>query len=134
MIMQNMVEEVNIMNTLFENLQLLKLNESSKYHKYSYNGLVYKFGRVIGEIKEPIYTDAPSIEKAKSNIIYRIKKLYGYTSNSKLEIDEDNLIEIPNEEDFEIIEEPTHEPLVNDPKYNFDDSDREDNYTIESKI
>lgn len=120
------------MSNLFENLQML--NEASNHSNFSYSGLVYRFGQVIGEIKEPIYTSAPTIEKAKSNIIFRIKKLYGYSPAAKLEIDEDGLIEIPNEEDYEIIEEPKHEPLINDPKFNFEDSDREDEYVIESNL
>lgn len=118
---------------LFENLQLL---HESEYMTYKYDGPYYRFGKYYGKTKEPLYTEAPSLEKAKTNFIYRLKKMNNLQPYTNLTIDVNKIEEIIPKQDFNEInddyEEIKHEPLVNDSKYNFDDDDREDEYEVEN--
>lgn len=114
---------------LFENLQLL---HESEYMTYKYDGPYYRFGKYYGKTKEPLYTEAPSIEKAKTNFIFRLKKLNNLKPYTNLSIDESKIEQIISNIDFDEYEEIKHEPLVNDSKFNFDDDDREDDYEVEN--
>ena len=112
---------------LFENLQLL--HEAKEKQKYSYKGPVYSFDKYVDTLKNPIFTMAVSKEKAISQICWRLRSQYKGVitiDNSKLELIEDSKGIIIS--DYEEIE---HTPVLNDPKYNYDDPDREDKYNIE---
>ena len=54
-------------------IKLLSNNMIDEREIYSYKGPIYKYGMYVGE-SEYIETTAPSINKARSNIIFRIKK------------------------------------------------------------
>ena len=111
---------------LFENLQLL--HEAKEKQKYSYKGPIYSFGTYIDTLKDPIFTMAVSKEKAISQLCWRLKSQYRGVitiDNSKLE-----LVEEPKDIDVSDYEELTHEPVLNDPKYNYDDPGREDEYEV----
>ena len=107
---------------------------TSSHEKYSYSGPVYRFERVIGTVNKPIYTIAVSKDKAYSNFCYKLKKEYHLERGMNLTIDKNNikLIEPKNNEiDFEETNDE-YQTLINDPKYNFEDPDREDEYVVES--
>lgn len=112
---------------LFENLQLL--HEAKEKQKYSYKGPIYNFGKYVDTLKNPIFTMAVSKEKAISQICWRLRSQYKGViaiDNSKLE-----LIEESKEIITSNYEEIIHKPILNDPKYNYDDPDREDKYNVE---
>ena len=112
------------------------VNESTyEMERYSYCGPVYRFDKLYDTIKEPIYTIAKSPDMAARNICYKLKQKYNLHAGTNLTIDKDK-IEKDNE-----IEELTKifdikpkdiETKVDDPKYNFDDPDRNEEYVVES--
>lgn len=112
------------------------VNESSNsMERYYYIGPVYRFGSLYDTLKKPMYTVAKSFEAATRNICYKLKQKYNLKPEANLTIDtnkleKDNTMEeIPKE--FE--KEPKNvETKIDDPKYNFDDPDREDEYIVES--
>ena len=112
------------------------MNESSyDMEKYSYMGPVYRFNKIIDNIKEPIYTMATSYDAAMRNICFKLKEKYGFYKGDNLTIDKDK-IEKDNEIEeltkiFDIKSKDT-ETKVDDPKYNFDDPDRNEEYVVES--
>lgn len=121
------------MVNLFENLLLF---EESQLNKYSYTGPVYRFNSLFGEIKKPIYTMAKTHSKAYANFLAQIKQGNGFDYNAKLDIDKNNIKvvdNIPDEAFDDSIDniENIGKPLINDPKYNFEDPDREDKYDVE---
>lgn len=59
---------------------------------YSYVGPVRRFGRIIHNVEEPMYTTAESQRKAVSNIKYTLKSNLGFELNSNIEIEEENVI------------------------------------------
>lgn len=111
------------------------LEESSTNNKYSFTGPVYRFEHVVDIIKEPIYTLAPSIDKAYTNFCYRLKSSLGLERFAKLTIDKKDIKIVEDEEDFEEDDfeeiDKSSNPVINDPKYNFEDPDREDEYVVE---
>lgn len=121
------------MMNLFENLQLMK---ESELIKYSYTGPIYRFNSIYGQIKKPIYTVARTPSKAYTNFLAQIKQGNGFDYTAKLDIDKNNIKvvdNIPNEAFDDSIDniEDIGKPLINDPKYNFEDPDRNDDYIIE---
>lgn len=60
---------------------------------YQYKGPVYRFDKYIGDSKL-IETNAVSLKKAKSNIIYKIKMSLNLPANSNLSIDEKKIKEV----------------------------------------
>nr|DAW34219.1 MAG TPA: AdoMet dependent proline di-methyltransferase [Caudoviricetes sp.] len=118
---------------LFENLQLMK---ESELIKYSYTGPIYRFNSIYGQIKKPIYTVARTPSKAYANFLAQIKQGNGFDYTAKLDIDKNNIKvvdNIPDEAFDDSIDniEDIGKPLINDPKYNFEDPDRNDDYIIE---
>ena len=67
--------------------------EKNKANIYLYNGPVYAFNKLIYK-NIHIVTNAVSISKAKSNILYQIKEKLGKNKNSYITIDEKNIKEI----------------------------------------
>lgn len=121
------------MMNLFENLQLMK---ESELIKYSYTGPIYRFNSIYGQIKKPIYTVARTPSKAYTNFLAQIKQGNGFDYTAKLDIDKNNIKivdNIPDEAFDDSIDniEDIGKPLINDPKYNFEDPDRNDDYIIE---
>ncbi len=121
------------MMNLFENLQLMK---ESELIKYSYIGPIYRFNSIYGQIKKPIYTVARTPSKAYTNFLAQIKQGNGFDYTAKLDIDKNNIKvvdNIPDEAFDDSIDniEDIGKPLINDPKYNFEDPDRNDDYIIE---
>lgn len=121
------------MMNLFENLQLMK---ESELIKYSYTGPIYRFNSIYGQIKKPIYTVARTPSKAYANFLAQIKQGNGFDYTAKLDIDKNNIKvvdNIPDEAFDDSIDniEDIGKPLINDPKYNFEDPDRNDDYIIE---
>lgn len=121
------------MMNLFENLQMM---HESELIKYSYIGPVYRFNSIYGQIKKPIYTVARTPSKAYTNFLAQIKQGNGFDYTAKLDIDKNNIKvvdNIPNEAFDDSIDniEDIGKPLINDPKYNFEDPDRNDDYIIE---
>lgn len=118
------------MMNLFENLQLMK---ESELIKYSYTGPIYRFNSIYGQIKKPIYTVARTPSKAYTNFLAQIKQGNGFDYTAKLDIDKNNIKvvdNIPNEA-FDDSIDNISKPVINDPKYNFEDPDRNDDYIIE---
>ena len=112
------------------------LEETSANNKYSFTGPVYRFEHIVDVIKEPIYTIAPSIDKAYTNFCYRLKTSLGLERFAKLTINKENIKIVEDEEDFnendfEDIKQNSG-AVINDPKYNVEDPDREDEYVVES--
>ena len=106
-----------------------KITESYGMERYSYVGPVFRFGRLYDTIKQPIYTVAKSYEIAMRNICFKLKEKYGLIKGANLTIDK-NKIEKDNEiEELtkNIEKQPNAETKIDDPKYNFDDPDRENN-------
>lgn len=121
------------MMNLFENLQLMK---ESELIKYSYTGPIYRFNSIYGQIKKPIYTVARTPSKAYANFLAQIKQGNGFDYTAKLDIDKNNIKvvdNIPDEAFDDSIDniEDIGKPLINDPKYNFEDPNRNDDYIIE---
>lgn len=121
------------MMNLFENLQLMY---ESELVKYSYIGPIYRFNSIYGQIKKPIYTVARTPGKAYTNFLAQIKQGNGFDYTAKLDIDRNNIKvvdNIPDEAFNDSIDniENIGKPLINDPKYNFEDPDRNDDYIIE---
>lgn len=54
-----------------------------EYYKYSYEGPVMEFGRVIAD-KWYGSTFAPTEKKARCNLTYQFKKQYNKVSNAKI--------------------------------------------------
>lgn len=54
-----------------------------KYHKYSYNGPVQEFDKVIAN-RWKGETMAISEKKARTNLIYQFKTQFGRTPNTKI--------------------------------------------------
>ena len=67
---------------------------------YVYDGPVYRFGTNIGNFK--VETEAPTIGRAKSNILYRIKQTIGLDRKAKIEIIDSRISEISNDNQKEI--------------------------------
>ena len=72
---------------------------------YLYDGPVYRFGRNIGTFK--IETDASSIGRAKSNILYRIKQELDLDRRCKVEIIDSHIKEVAkiDKEEIEEVED-----------------------------
>lgn len=122
------------MMNLFENLQLM---HESELVKYSYIGPIYRFNSIYGQIKKPIYTVARTPGKAYTNFLAQIKQGNGFDYTAKLDIDRNNIKvvdNIPDEAFNDSIDniENIGKPLINDPKYNFEDPDRNDDYVVEN--
>lgn len=103
--------------------------------RYMYVGPVYRFNKFYTEIKFPIYTVAKSHSEAAKNICFRLKKVFGFQPGVNLTIDNDKIQRDTEIEELtkEFEKEPeTVETKVNDPKYNYDDKDRDEEYVIES--
>lgn len=117
---------------LFENLQMMK--DANKKQKYSYVGPIYRFDKYVDDIKEPIFTMAKSLKQACNQFCWRLRAEYNgvitIDSNKIQLIDDDEIIDyddiLYNEPNFKL----THKPIINDPKYNYDDEDRPDNYIV----
>lgn len=121
------------MMNLFENLQMM---HESELIKYSYTGPVYRFDSLYGQIKKPIYTVARTPGKAYTNFLAQIKQGNGFDYTAKLDIDRNNIKVVDNIPDEAIDDsmdniEDIGKPLINDPKYNFEDPDRNDDYVVE---
>ena len=54
-----------------------------EYFKYSYDGPVLEFGKVIA-VRWVSSTTAPSEKKARSNLTYQFKKQYNRAPNAKI--------------------------------------------------
>ncbi len=121
------------MMNLFENLQMMYESELTKY---SYTGPVYRFDSLYGQIKKPIYTVARTSGKAYTNFLAQIKQGNGFDYTAKLNIDRNNIKVVDNIPDEAIDDsidniEDIGKPLINNPKYNFEDPDRNDDYVVE---
>lgn len=113
-----------------------KVTEASYgMEKYTYTGPVYRFDKLYDTIKEPIYTVGKSYDAAARNICYKLKQKYNLHAGTNLTIDKDKI-----EKDDEIeeltknfdIKPKDIKTKVDDPKYNFDDPDRNEEYIVES--
>lgn len=112
-----------------------EVNESYGMEKYSYVGPIYRFNKLYATIKEPIYTVAKSYEDAMKNMCFRLKEKYGFIKGANLTIDKDKIKKNTEIEELtkEFEKEPENiETKIDDPKYNFDDSDRDEEYVVES--
>lgn len=78
------------------------VSEEVSMHKYSYTGPVYRFDNYFDEVFKPIITSAPSIDKAMSNIIFRLKQKYDLKPGTNLTIDKDRIEEIETPSDDNI--------------------------------
>lgn len=78
------------------------VSEEVSMHKYSYTGPVYRFDNYFDEVFKPIITSAPSIDKAMSNIIFRLKQKYDLKPGTNLTIDKDRIEEIESPSDDNI--------------------------------
>lgn len=76
----------NIDKQINELLDTQKDTSINEKQIYSYKGPIYKYGKYIGE-SEYIETTAPSINKAKSNITFRIKNKLQLQPYSDIKID-----------------------------------------------
>lgn len=70
-------------------LSFLPVEESKFKDTYSYSGPVFSFDKYIGNAS--LKTQAVSLAKAHSNMLYQIKKEFGYQPNAKVTISK-NLI------------------------------------------
>lgn len=70
-------------------LSFIPVEDSKFKDTYSYHGPVFDFDKCIAHVK--IKTQAVSLPKAHSNILFQIKKELGYKPNTKLTISK-NLI------------------------------------------
>lgn len=70
-------------------LSFLPVQDSKFKDTYSYHGPVFVFDRCVAHVK--IKTQAVSLPKAYSNILYQIRKELGYKENTKISISK-NLI------------------------------------------
>lgn len=130
-------ENIKEIDNIPENPENIMATLESSYgmERYSYVGPVYRFDRVFDNIKEPIYTIAKSYEAAARNFCYKLKNKYNLVPGTNLTIDKDKI-----ERDTEIEEKTKQfekEPeeivtKVDDPKFNFDDPDRDEEYVVES--
>ena len=80
----------------YEELKYYEQNINSSINNkktYTYNGPVYRFGKYSGK-SGTITTLAVSLIKAKSNIIFRIKKQMNLNNNTNLTIDENKIKEV----------------------------------------
>lgn len=75
------------------------LEEHMIMNKYSYTGPIYRFDNYFDEVFKPIITSAPSIDKAMSNIIFRLKQKYDLKPGTNLTIDKDRIEEIETPSD-----------------------------------
>ena len=113
-----------------------KVTESShEMEKYSYIGPVYRFDKIYDIIKEPIYTVAKSYEAAMRNICFKLKEKYKLDKGANLTIDKNKIKK--DDEIKELTKEFERQPKevetkIDDPKYNFDDPDRNEEYVVES--
>lgn len=78
------------------------VSEEVSMHKYSYTGPVYRFDNYFDEVFKPIITSAPSIDKAMSNIIFRLKQKYDLKPGTNLTIDKDRIEEVETPSDDNI--------------------------------
>jgi len=69
-------------------------------YTFSYKGPIYRFKKVIGSLKEPIYTTAQNEQHAATMLRGKLKKKYGFDYKAKLDID-DNKIELVDTPDIE---------------------------------
>ena len=123
------------MMNLFENLQMMK--EADDLIRFSYTGPVYRFNSLYGQIKKPIYTVARTHGKAYANFLAQIKQGNGFDFNANLQIDKNRIKEVDSIPDSAIDDsidniEDIGKSVVDDPKYNYDDPDREGDYVVES--
>lgn len=70
-------------------LSFIPVPDSKFKDTYSYRGPVFNFDKYIANVE--IKTQAVSLAKAHSNILFQIKKEFGYKPNAKLTISK-NLI------------------------------------------
>lgn len=122
------------MMNLFENLQMMK--EADDLIRFSYTGPVYRFNSLYGQIKKPIYTVARTQGKAYANFLAQIKQGNGFDFNANLQIDKNRIKEVDSIPDSAIDDsidniEDIGKSVVDDPKYNYDDPDREGDYVVE---
>lgn len=122
------------MMNLFENLQNMK--EANDLIRFSYTGPVYRFNSLYGQIKKPIYTVARTRGKAYANFLAQIKQGNGFDFNANLQIDKNRIKEVDSIPDSAIDDsidniEDIGKSVVDDPKYNYDDPDREGDYVVE---
>ncbi len=114
------------------------VNESAYgMEKYSYMGPVFRFGGLYDTIKEPIYTVAKSYDAAARNICYKLKQKYNLHAGTNLTIDKDKIERNTDIEKLtkEFEKEPKDiETKINDPKFNFDEPDRNEDYVVESVL
>ena len=78
--------------------------ESANKKTYSYYGEVYRFDDCIDEVpfNDPIYTQAISLKQAINNIKAKLKDSYGFSYNTKLDIQENNVKLVDDDvDDFE---------------------------------
>ena len=115
---------------LFENLQTL--HESGIREKYSFYGDYFRFDRKIGEIpkNKPLYTIAKSKDEAISNFCKQIKDMKQLFAGANLTIDKNNVSIVDDIVHQQVVKDS--QPGVDDPKFNFDDPDREGDYQVES--
>lgn len=78
----------------------LLYEDSSKSMRYSFQGPVYQFGKIIDTIKEPMYTTAPSKDKAINNFKSRIKKQLKLLQTTVISIDKRDVEEIISDIDM----------------------------------
>ena len=79
-----------------------------KCNTYSYKGPAFRFGRFIGNFD--IVTEAVSLQKAKSNISYRIKKSLDLDKSAKIELDDSKLALVENKVVEDKFDNDVHEP------------------------
>lgn len=134
---KNDIKQINeLPDNADENITAIIESQGPK-ERYTYVGPVYRFGKYHETIKKPIVTIATSFDEAYRNICYQLKSLYKLEPNKNLSIDKDKIKKDDTietsikefEQDIKEIEGP-----INDPKYNFEDPDREDEYIVESTM
>ena len=65
---------------------------------YIYSGPVFRFGDYFDDV-DSVVTQAPTINKGYTNILYKLKCYYGLARDAKLSIDKANIIQVKKEHD-----------------------------------
>lgn len=78
-------------------LNRIELDEQTSNYKfptytYFYKGPVYRFEKVYTVLKDPIYTMAQNEKQAATMIKGKLKKMFGFDMNAKLDIDDNNVM------------------------------------------
>ena len=80
------------------------ISNNNTQKTYYYIGPVYRFGKIIDNIDDPIYTTAVSKAKAVNNFKSKLKKKNKLAQTAAISIDERNVMEVNSERDWGVDE------------------------------